>query len=51
MNETRWPLALFHFNFADQMRSILFMKNLAMAGGLLFLTATGAGAFALGQRA
>ncbi len=43
--------ALFHFDFADQMQSILFMKNLAMAGGLLFLTAVGAGAFALGHRA
>jgi len=28
---------LFHANLADQMQSILFMKNLAMAGGLLFL--------------
>jgi len=30
---------IFHANFADQMQSILFMKNLAMAGGLLFLLA------------
>jgi putative oxidoreductase len=30
---------IFHANFADQMQSILFMKNLAMAGGLLFLVA------------
>ncbi len=30
---------LFHFDFGDQMQSILFMKNLAMAGGLLFLVA------------
>jgi len=28
---------LFHANFADQMQSILFMKNLAIAGGLLAL--------------
>lgn len=34
---------LFHFNFADQMQSILFMKNLAIAGGMLFLVANGPG--------
>ena len=28
---------IFHANFADQMQSILFMKNLALAGGLLLL--------------
>lgn len=41
---------IFHFNFTDPMQSILFMKNLAMAGGLLFVTAAGAGAFAVGGR-
>lgn len=30
---------VFHAGFSDQMQSILFMKNLAMAGGLLFLVA------------
>ena len=30
---------IFHANFADQMQSILFMKNIAIAGGLLFLVA------------
>lgn len=30
---------IFHANFGDQIQSILFMKNLAMAGGLLFLVA------------
>jgi len=30
---------IFHANFADQMQSIMFMKNLAMTGGLLFLVA------------
>nr|WP_132974322.1 DoxX family protein [Thiogranum longum] len=30
---------VFHASFADQMQSILFMKNLAMAGGFLFLVA------------
>ena len=34
---------LFHFNFADQMQSILFMKNVAIAGGLLSLVAHGGG--------
>ena len=32
---------IFHTNFGDHMQSILFMKNLAMAGGLLFLVAGG----------
>ncbi|HZV64104.1 MAG TPA: DoxX family protein [Telluria sp.] len=35
---------LFHRNFADQMQMINFMKNLAMAGGLLMVVAHGAGA-------
>lgn len=30
---------IFHANLADQMQFILFMKNLAMAGGLMFLVA------------
>jgi putative oxidoreductase len=30
---------IFHANFADQMQSILFMKNIAIAGGLLLLVA------------
>ena len=34
---------LFHNNMADQMQSILFMKNFAMAGGFMFLVAFGAG--------
>lgn len=34
---------IFHFNFADQMQSIMFMKNIAIAGGFLFLVANGAG--------
>ena len=42
--------ALFHANFADQMQSILFMKNVAMAGGFLFLVVHGAGAFSLDSR-
>lgn len=60
--QTRWAayaLALFsivsalifHSNLSDQIQMILFMKNLAMAGGLLILAANGAGAFSLDQRA
>ena len=33
---------IFHANFADQMQMINFMKNLAMAGGLLLLVRHGA---------
>ncbi len=36
-----------HFDFADQMQSIMFMKNLSMAGGLLVLAAFGPGALSL----
>ncbi len=43
---------LFHANFADQTQSIMFMKNLAMAGGFLLLVARGAGGWSLdGRRA
>lgn len=38
---------LFHANFADQTQQILFMKNLAMAGGFLFLVGNGAGPLSL----
>ncbi len=38
---------LFHFQPADQMQMILFMKNIAIAGGLLFLVANGAGALSI----
>ena len=38
---------LFHSNMADQMQSILFMKNIAIAGGFLLLVAHGAGALSL----
>ncbi len=38
---------LFHFNFADQIQSIMFMKNLAIAGGLLLLYVYGPGAYAV----
>lgn len=42
--------ALFHGNMGDQMQSILFMKNVAMAGGFLFLVVHGAGTFSLDHK-
>ncbi len=38
---------IFHTNFGDQAQMILFMKNLAMAGGLLMLFVHGAGGWSL----
>lgn len=42
--------AIFHRNFADHMQQIMFMKNLAITGGLLLLVAYGAGGFSLDNR-
>jgi putative oxidoreductase len=42
--------AMAHNNFADQMQLINFMKNLAMAGGLLMFTQYGAGAMSIDRR-
>ncbi len=41
---------VFHSNFSDQIQFILFMKNVAIAGGFLFLVANGAGAVSLDNR-
>jgi len=41
---------LFHANFGDQMQMIMFIKNVAIAGGLLLLVAQGAGSYALDNR-
>lgn len=41
---------IFHSNFADQMQMIMFMKNLALAGGFLLLAEYGAGAYSLDNR-
>jgi putative oxidoreductase len=41
---------LFNGNFADPMQQIAFLKNLAIAGGFLFLAAHGAGAWSLDAR-
>jgi putative oxidoreductase len=40
----------FHTNFADQMQSIMFMKNLAIAGGLLLLVRHGGGELSIDAR-
>jgi putative oxidoreductase len=42
--------AIFHHNFADQMQMILFMKNIAIAGGFLLLAVHGAGAYSMDNR-
>ena len=39
--------AIFHSNFADQMMAVMFMKNLAISGGLLLLFANGPGRYAI----
>jgi putative oxidoreductase len=41
---------IFHRALGDQMQFIMFMKNLAMAGGFLFLVARGAGDWSLDAR-
>jgi putative oxidoreductase len=41
---------LFHSQFSDQNQMIHFMKNLAIAGGLLALFASGAGRFSVDAR-
>lgn len=42
--------ALFHHNFADQVQMLMFMKNLAIAGGLMGLAAAGSGSYGLDAR-
>ncbi|HHO59103.1 MAG TPA: DoxX family protein [Thiotrichales bacterium] len=41
---------LFHHDFSDQIQMIMFMKNLAISGGLLLLFVHGAGAFSRDNR-
>ncbi len=41
---------LFHANFGDQIQFIMFMKNLAIAGGFLIVFNHGAGAWSLDAR-
>ena len=41
---------IFHSNLGDQTQMIMFMKNFAIAGGLLLLAEHGAGVFSLDSR-
>lgn len=41
---------LFHANLGDPMQQIMFLKNVAIAGGFLFLFAHGAGRLSLDAR-
>tara|TARA_Y100001935_G_scaffold225213_1_gene202158 strand:- start:428 stop:790 length:363 start_codon:yes stop_codon:yes gene_type:complete len=41
---------IFHNNFDDQMQLIAFMKNIALAGGFLFLVANGAKGYCLDKK-
>jgi putative oxidoreductase len=41
---------LFHAGSPDQMQQVMFLKNLALAGGFLFLVANGAGPLSLDAR-
>ncbi|MDP1549157.1 MAG: DoxX family protein [Nitrosomonas sp.] len=41
---------IFHNNFSDQMQVIMFMKNIAIAGGLILLAIHGAGGYSLDSR-
>jgi len=41
---------LFHGNIGDQMQMIMFMKNLAIAGGFLMIVALGAGPWSIDNR-
>lgn len=40
---------LFHFDFGDSLQKILFLKNIAIAGGLLVLCHAGPGCFSIDQ--
>ena len=41
---------LFHTNFADKMQMILFLKNIAIAGGLLLLAVSGRTAYSVDSK-
>ena len=41
---------IFHYQPADQMQMLMFMKNVSVAGGFLALAAAGEGAFSLDAR-
>ena len=41
---------IFHNDFSDQMQFIAFMKNIALAGGFLFLVVNGAKGYCLDKK-
>lgn len=41
---------IFHTNFSDPVQAILFAKNLALLGGLMYMASYGAGSWSLDQR-
>ena len=41
---------IFHADFGDQTQMIMFLKNISIVGGFLFLVANGAGAYSLDNR-
>lgn len=41
---------VFHADFGDQTQMVMFLKNVSIAGGFLFLVAHGAGAYSLDNR-
>ncbi len=41
---------IFHGNIGDQMQMIMFMKNVAIAGGFLMIVSQGGGAYSLDNR-
>ena len=41
---------IFHYDFSNQMQFISFMKNIALAGGFLFLVVNGAKEFSLDKK-
>ena len=42
---------IFHNDFSDQMQLVAFLKNLALAGGFLFLVVSGPGKISLDKKA
>ena len=42
--------AMFHNNFGDQMQMIMFLKNIAIAGGLLLLAVSGLTAYSVDSK-
>ena len=41
---------IFHYDFADQMQTIAFLKNIGLAGGFLFIVANGTGEWSVERK-